>query len=74
MGNNVLHPDIGPGGHGEANLRIVQGLVGWMEEHTDEIDELDPSRPLLPQLYLLTDDQLQAAARDLDPLTHGTQQ
>jgi hypothetical protein len=71
LGSNVLHPNVGPNGHGEANLRIVQGLVAWIEAHADEIEGLDLSRPLLPQLDLLTDDQLRAAARSLDPLAGG---
>jgi hypothetical protein len=54
--------------HGQANLLVTKGLVAWMDEHQAEIDELDPTRPLLPQLDLLTDDQLRAAARSLDPL------
>jgi tetratricopeptide (TPR) repeat protein len=71
LGNNVLHPNVGAGGHGQANLIIVQGLVDWMEEHTSEIEDLDPSRPLLPQHDLLTDDQLRAAARSLDPMANS---
>ena len=39
-----------------------------MEAHADEIEGLDPSRPLLPQLDLLSDEQLRAVARSMDPL------
>jgi hypothetical protein len=59
---------MGAAGHGEASLLIVQGLVAWMESHADEIEGLDPSRPLLPQLDLLSDEQLRVVARSLDPL------
>jgi hypothetical protein len=70
LANNILHPNTGIHGHGEANLRIVQGLVAWMEAHADDISGLDNSRPLLPQLDLLTDEQLRMAARSLDPLAN----
>lgn len=54
--------------HGEANSRIMEGLVEWMEEHADEIRGLDLSRPLLPQLDRLSDEQLRAAMASMDPL------
>ena len=53
--------------HGQANLRIVKGLVAWMSAHQHEIAGLDAARPLLPQLDKLTDEQLRAAARSMDP-------
>jgi hypothetical protein len=68
LGANILYPNMGAAGHGEANLLIVQGLVDWMEAHADEIEGLDPSRPFLPQLDLLSDEQLRAIARSMDPL------
>ena len=54
--------------HGQANERIMKGIVRWMREHTGEIDDLDPGRPLLPQLDQLTDEQLREAFRSMDPL------
>lgn len=54
--------------HGRANLRIVKGLVAWMEAHAGEIPGLDLERPLLPQLDRLGDAQLRAAFRSMDPL------
>jgi hypothetical protein len=68
---HIVRPGIGPNGHGDANLRITLGLVAWMESHAAEIKNLDTSPPLLPQLDLLSDDQLGAAARWLDPLVGG---
>lgn len=53
--------------HGRANLRVMQGLVQWMEAHGAEIRGLDRSLPALPQLDKLTDDQLRAAFRSMDP-------
>jgi len=45
----------------------MQGLVAWMSTHRSEIAELDAARPLLPQLDKLTDEQLRAATRSMDP-------
>jgi hypothetical protein len=65
----IISPDIGSDSpHGKANLRIVQGLVNWMESHQAEIGGLDAAKPLLTQLDLLSDDQLREAAVSLDPL------
>ncbi len=54
--------------HGRANLKIMKGLVSWIETHRDDVAGLDPERPLLPQLDLLSDEQLRAAFRSMDPL------
>jgi len=53
--------------HGRANKRIMKGLVAWMEAHRADIAGLDTARPLLPQLDKLSDDQLRAAMRSMDP-------
>jgi len=58
--------------HGQANARIMQGLIDWMRAHAGEIDGLDPSRPLLPQLPLLGNAQLRRAFASLDPLARKT--
>lgn len=64
----ILSANIGDGSsHGQANQRIMKGLVAWMKEHASEIQGLDASRPYLPQFDLLTDDQIRAAFRSLDP-------
>ena len=54
--------------HGQANERLMKGIVGWMAEHSEEIRDLDSSRPLLPQLDLLEADQIRAIFRSMDPL------
>jgi len=67
--SGILTDNIGDGGpHGQANLKLMKGLVAWMDAHRPEIAGLDGSRPLLPQLDKLTDVQLRAAARSLDPM------
>ncbi|MBN1568697.1 MAG: hypothetical protein JXA73_12690 [Acidobacteria bacterium] len=54
--------------HGQANLRIMKELVPWMSKHSKEIQGFDGLSPILPQLDKLTDDQLRAAFRSMDPL------
>ena len=58
-------------GHGQANLRLMRGVLKWMKKHTDEIPGLDPSRPLLPQLDLLCTEQLRSAVVSQDRLARG---
>ena len=53
--------------HGRANKRIVQGLVQWMKAHRSQIAALDASRPLMPQFDKLSDEQMRAAMRSMDP-------
>lgn len=54
--------------HGQANERIVKDLVAWMRQHEGRVEGFDRSRPHLPQLDLLSDDQLRDALREVDPL------
>lgn len=66
---SILSPNIGnKSPHGQANERALRGVLKWMKKHADEIEELDLDRPLLPQLDRLTDDQLRACFRSMDPL------
>ena len=67
----VLAPNIGDGtSHGEANKRVLQGIINWMEKQTGNIDGLDQGRPMLPQLDLLTDAQLKSAVNSFDPMVN----
>lgn len=54
--------------HGQANLRIVKGLVAWMEDHKSKIAEFDQSKPTIMQVDKLTDEQLVTAIQSMDPL------
>lgn len=54
--------------HGKANEHLAKGLVTWMEAHRGAIKGLDPALPMLPQADKLTDEQIKAAVRSLDPL------
>lgn len=69
-GPSVFVPTIGQKGdpHGEANARLMRGIVLWMEKHASEIKGLNRARPLLPQFDLLSDEQMRALFRGMDPL------
>ena len=54
--------------HGRANAEVMLGLIRWMRAHRAEITGFDVTRPVLPQLPLLSDAQLRAAFRAMDPL------
>jgi hypothetical protein len=58
----------GDSAHGKANARVLQGYVDWMSTHTAEIAGYDPKRPPLVQIDRLSDGQLRAVARSLDPI------
>jgi hypothetical protein len=67
--NGIIDANIGDSSpHGQANLRIMKGLVQWMSAHSTEIHEFDRASPVLPQLDKLTDDQLRIVFRSMDPL------
>lgn len=53
--------------HGNANRRIMEAFGRWIAAHAREVRGLDPSRPALAQLDRLSDDQIRAVARSLDP-------
>lgn len=55
--------------HENANKRIIKGVVNWMVKNTKKIKNINTSRPLLPQLDLLTDEQLVEAIKSFDPLS-----
>ena len=54
--------------HGQADEHIMKLIVEWMQAHSDEIAGIDTSRPMLPQFDLLSNDQIRAFFRGLDPL------
>jgi len=65
----VLSQNIGDGtSHGQANQRVLKGIVGWMDQHRNEIQGFESNRPTLPQLDKLSDDQLRSAVSSIDPL------
>jgi hypothetical protein len=62
----ILHPNIGDSTpHGQANRRIMLGLIRWLRANSAAIAGFDNSLPALVQLPLLSDAQLRAAFRSL---------
>jgi hypothetical protein len=58
---------LGDTPHGNANRRILEGYRRWVRRHAREIAGFDTNTPTLTQLHLLSDDQIRAAARSMDP-------
>lgn len=66
---NIDSPTIGgTTPHGIANGRIMEAYAAWIEAHKAEVAGYDPARPALTQADKLSDDQIRAVARALDPL------
>lgn len=62
----ILSPNIGDqSAHGQANRRVMLGLIRWIRSHVVEIGGYVASLPPLTQLPLLTDDQLRAAFQSM---------
>jgi hypothetical protein len=58
----ILAPNIGDSSpHGQANRRIMRGLVIWIRRNGSAIAGYDATAAALPQLPLLTNAQLKAA-------------
>jgi hypothetical protein len=67
--SSIVHPNIGDATpHGGANAQVMLGLIHWMRAHQKEIPGFVVTRPILPQLPLLSDAQLRTAFRAMDPL------
>ena len=67
--DSIISPNIGDKTpHGKANLKIMKGLVAWMDRHRGEIAGLDGDSPMLPQADLLSEEQLREAFRSMDRL------
>jgi hypothetical protein len=66
---NINTQEIGSGSaHGKANEKVLKAYSEWMRGHPAEIAGFDPKLPPLAQLDKLTDAQLRAVARGLDPI------
>jgi hypothetical protein len=53
--------------HGNANSEIMKAFGAWVTAHAGEVAGYDPAVPALLQLDKLTDEQIRAIARSLDP-------
>jgi hypothetical protein len=67
--NNINEPAIGgSSGHGKADERVLEAYAAWIRKNSQQIVGYDPALPALVQLDKLSDDQLRAIARELDPI------
>ena len=64
---SVAGQDLNDTPHGRGNQRVLEGYRRWMREHRAEITGFDANQPTLSQLDKLTDEQIVAAARSMDP-------
>ncbi len=64
---NVAGGVINSSPHGVGNRRVLEGYRRWIRRHANEIAGFDSNAPSLAQLHLLTDEQIRAVARGLDP-------
>ena len=64
--NNITVGDGSP--HGEANADVLEAYVEWMAPNRARIAGYDPAVPALAQLDKLSDAQIRAVARGLDPI------
>jgi len=53
--------------HGKANARIMAAYAAWIAAHAAEVPGYDPGKPAQAQLDKLSDEQIRAVARSLDP-------
>jgi hypothetical protein len=66
--SNMSAVNVGDGTpHGNANARILTAYRDWMGAHVSEIAGYDAGAPALGQLDKLSDEQIRAVARALDP-------
>jgi hypothetical protein len=64
--------EIGSGtGHAKANARLLKEFAEWAGAHSSEVKGFDSRLPPLVQIDRLTDDQIRAIARGLDPLSRN---
>jgi hypothetical protein len=64
---SVAGQEISDTPHGIGNRRVLNGYRTWMRRHRGEIAGFDTSAPTLTQLDKLTDAQIVAIARSMDP-------
>ncbi len=68
---SILNASMGNGtSHGDANQRVFEGVVKWMEENSTDIPGFDTSKPTLLQLDKMTDRLVKKAIRSLDPMAN----
>ena len=67
--SRVMAGNMGDGtGHGDANQKVIEGFVAWMNDNPSKLKNIDVQSPMLIQLANLNDDEIRMIARALDPL------
>jgi hypothetical protein len=67
--NNINEPGLGSdSGHGIANARVMRAYGDWIARNRAQVRGFDPGSPATVQIDRLTDSQLRAVARSLDPI------
>ncbi|MFO8235401.1 MAG: hypothetical protein R6U04_08370 [Bacteroidales bacterium] len=59
---------MGDSGHGRANERIVNILLEYIENNSEQIQGFDSNEPVLAQILLLSDEQIKDCYKKTDPL------
>lgn len=66
---NINEPTIGGGtGHSIANARILRAFGAWIEANSTRVRGFDAAVPAVGQIDRLSDSQMRAVARSLDPI------
>jgi hypothetical protein len=67
--NNINEPSLGDdSAHGKANERMLRQFADWIAKHSGQVQGYDPALPAVVQIDRLTDAQMRAIARSLDPI------
>ena len=66
---NINDPTVGGGTpHGDANDRVLREYADWVAANPNQVARYDPRLPAAVQLDRLSDAQIRAIARGLDPI------
>jgi hypothetical protein len=66
--DNILSADVGDDtAHGVADSRIMKGFADWIEAHKGDVKGYDPAVAAAEQIDKLSDDQMRAIAKGMDP-------
>ncbi|HEY0114978.1 MAG TPA: hypothetical protein VGB54_04595 [Allosphingosinicella sp.] len=66
---NMVGAGVGDGtDHGNANAQVVRGYASWIAANRSQVAGFDASLPPAVQMDRLSDDQMRAIARSLDPI------
>lgn len=67
--NNINEPAIGgDSGHGKADEKLLKAYTDWIRANPQQIAGYDSALPALVQIDKLSDEQLRAIARSIDPI------